>query len=220
MAGWIRRTFFTRNPVVMLTLLKQLIYPTMEYNSVLWSPVDNELIDLLESVQYNFLRCIKSTKRKDNMDYIDLLNLYKLYSLQRRRERYCIIYTWKIIHNLYPNPGLELNTWTKDHIEHPNQGIQINIHQRDDITTHHTPDLPNWLSDKSVLERCCKLYNLLPLKLRLPIKADKEPNLLKFKEDLDKWLTRIPDRPTTRRSRPAGSNSLVDQIQNINRFYK
>ena len=35
--------------------------------------------------------------------YIDRLSLLRLYSLQRRRERNCIIYVWKIIEGLVPN---------------------------------------------------------------------------------------------------------------------
>ena len=121
----------------MLTLLKQLIYPTVEYNSILWSPSSQELILLLESVQNNFLRCIHSPELPANMDYWDRLRQFKLYSMQRRRERYSIIYAWKVIHGLYPNPGIHLNQSTADHQLHPNQGLQINVHQRSDITIHH-----------------------------------------------------------------------------------
>ena len=53
-SGWILRVFHTRLPSVMLTLLKQLVYPTLEYNSVLWDPTSRDLIDSLESVQKNF----------------------------------------------------------------------------------------------------------------------------------------------------------------------
>ena len=34
--------------------------------------------------------------------YSDRLSLLMLYSLQRRPERYCIIYVWKIIENMVP----------------------------------------------------------------------------------------------------------------------
>ena len=37
------------------------------------------------------------------LDYNDRLVYLKLHSLQRRRERYCIIYVWKIIEGLVPN---------------------------------------------------------------------------------------------------------------------
>ena len=124
MGGWILRTFITRSPAVMKTLLKQLIYPTIEYNCILWSPINQLLIDLLESVQSTFLKQIKSPTLGINSDYWDRLAHYKLYSLQRRRERYAIIYTWKVLHNIYPNPGLHLNHTTENHSLNPNQGIQ------------------------------------------------------------------------------------------------
>ena len=71
MVGWIFRTFHTRCPSVMLTLLKQLIYPTVEYNSILWSPQSQPLINLLESVQKNFLRKIDSPTFRPVSDYWD-----------------------------------------------------------------------------------------------------------------------------------------------------
>ena len=38
-----------------------------------------------------------------SLEYSEQLVSLKLYSLQRRRERYCIIYVWKIIEGLVPN---------------------------------------------------------------------------------------------------------------------
>ena len=217
MAGWIRRTFFTRSPGVMLTLLKQLIYPTMEYNSILWSPVTQEHISLIESVQNNFLRQIPSPDPDQNMDYWDRLKLFKLYSMQRRRERYAIIYVWKVIHDTYPNPGLHLNQTTADHSLHPNQGIQVNIHQRNDITAHHNTNLPKWLHNKSILETCCNLFNILPPHLRRTLGKEEEPCLSSFKAKLDDWIARIPDQPMTPgRFRPARTNSLKHQAAYIN----
>ena len=32
-----------------------------------------------------------------------ILSLLSLYSLQRRRERYCLMYAWKIIEDFVPN---------------------------------------------------------------------------------------------------------------------
>ena len=39
----------------------------------------------------------------ESLDYSERLVFLKLHSLQRRRERYCIIYVWKIIEGLVPN---------------------------------------------------------------------------------------------------------------------
>ena len=61
-AGWITRVFANQDPGVVLTLLKQLVYPTVEYNTVLWNPSDQSQIDSLEDVQRNFTRKIASDK--------------------------------------------------------------------------------------------------------------------------------------------------------------
>ena len=192
--------------------LKQLIYPTIEYNSVLWSPTSQPLIDLLESVQNNFLKKISSPLH-DGSDYWDRLQFFKLYSLERRRERYAIIYAWKVIHGLYPNPGLHLNRNTEDHTTHPNEGINIGL-DRNGLSAHHNAELPKWLEDKCVLQKCCNLYNCLPPDLKRPIEEDEEPSLDKFKTALDKWLTTIPDRPDVpTRAKVSKSNSILHQIE-------
>ncbi len=203
-----------------MTLLKQLVYHTVEYNSVLWNPHHSqEQINKLESIQNNFLKRIHTEQQCD--DYWDRLILFKLYSLQRRRERYCIIYTWKVIHIIYPNPGLSFNNTFEDHIALPNQGIQVNVHQRDDMTAHHNTNLPDWLKGKSVLERCCDFYNAMPLHLRQLIPAEKEPSVDKFKPQLDEWLSKMPDQPGPvphGRFRPARSNSILDQLEYYNQI--
>ena len=72
---------------------------TLEYCSVLWSPSAVGLIQRLEEIQKSFLKQIKGTPKK----YWESLKQLKIYSLQRRRERYCIIYHWKILENRVPN---------------------------------------------------------------------------------------------------------------------
>ena len=213
-AGWITRIFSTRDPGVMLTLLKQLVYPTAEYNSVLWNPADQSLINELEIVQRNFTRKIESAQLPPNHDYWDRLRVFKLYSMQRRRERYSIFYVWKVIHDQYPNPGLHYNTNTVDHTAHPNQGIQINANQRRGFAPQHHSNPPPWLENCSALKQCCDLYNCLPMKLRQPVPADEEPNFASFKKEVDEWLAKIPDQPTcTGRPKIAVSNSILHQIQ-------
>ena len=217
-AGWITRVFASRDPQIMLTLLKQLIYPTVEYNCVLWNPADQALIDLLENVQRNFTRKIETTNLPSNDDYWDRLKHFKLYSMQRRRERYSIFYVWKVLHKLYPNPGLHLNTSTQDHTAHPNKGIQTNVHDRLGITTHHPSNPPKWLRRCSPLESCCNLYNCIPPNLRQPVPENQEPCFAEFKKNVDDWLSKIPDRPAcTTRPKFAQSNSILHQVKYISR---
>ena len=57
-------------------------------------------ISLLESVQRAFTEHIQGMH---TYSYADRLSMLKLYSLQRRRDRYTIIYVWKILESIVPN---------------------------------------------------------------------------------------------------------------------
>ena len=54
----------------------------------------------IEKVQRQFTRNIENPK---DHSYPERLGLLKLYSLERRRERYIVIYWWKILENIVPN---------------------------------------------------------------------------------------------------------------------
>ena len=99
LAGWALRTFQSREASLMLTLLKVLIRPHLEYGCQVWNPHLAREISLLECVQRDFTRKIEGTTE---MDYWERLRELNLYSLQRRRERYIIIYIWKIITAWFP----------------------------------------------------------------------------------------------------------------------
>ena len=76
----------------------------------------------------------------------------------------------------------------------------------------HNADL--LLEDLSVFSTCCELYNLLPQVLCQPLPADKEPSFPDFKQEVDKWLTTIPDQPSCPgRTKLASSNSLIHQFE-------
>ena len=92
LAGWILRTFTMRHHQVMLTLYKSLVMSRLEYASQLWSPY----LKCPESFHQTYLMNVLSS-------YSKRLEVLKLYSLQRRREKYGIIYVWKIIEGLVPN---------------------------------------------------------------------------------------------------------------------
>jgi hypothetical protein len=57
---------------------------------------------------------------KERPDYWTRLKTLKLYSLERRRERYTVLYMWKIIRGLVPNPGIT-TPWN------PRTGMHINL---------------------------------------------------------------------------------------------
>ena len=73
---------------------------SLDYGSQLWSPYKVKDISLLESVQRAFTKHIKGMH---TYSYADRLSIFKLYSLHRRRDRYTIIYIWKILESIVPN---------------------------------------------------------------------------------------------------------------------
>ena len=96
----IYRTFQTRDASVMLTLWKTLAVPHIDYCSQLWSPSKRYLIQQLETLQKSFLNGMLALR---DLNYWEKLKTLKLYSLERRRERYRIIYTWNILEKNVPN---------------------------------------------------------------------------------------------------------------------
>ena len=99
LCGWILRTFSSRESTVM-TLFKSLVLSRLDYGSQLWSPTKILQIIVIEKIQKAFTKHIKGFS---SFSYQERLSNLKIYSLQRRRERYIIIYVWKILENLVPN---------------------------------------------------------------------------------------------------------------------
>ena len=104
--SWILRTFKSRSKLVMMQLWKSLVIPRLDYCSQLWDPAKAYLIKQLEELQKNFIRRIHGFR---DIEYHKALEQLKLYLLQRRRERYRIIYLWSILENLVPNISNEQN---------------------------------------------------------------------------------------------------------------
>ena len=100
LAGWILRTFITRDRLTMITLFKAIVLSRLDYASQLGSPSKIYQINLIEKVQRSFTKHITGMH---DLSYNERLKALKLYSLQRRRERYCIIYVWKVLEGLVPN---------------------------------------------------------------------------------------------------------------------
>ena len=64
MAGWVLRTFQTRDKDVMLTLFKALIRPFIEYGCQVWNPHNIGEINKLENIQRAFTRRIEGMEGK------------------------------------------------------------------------------------------------------------------------------------------------------------
>ena len=109
LVGWGLRTFGGRGRAVMLTLLKSLVQPKLDYCSQLWSPSDQASINKLEMVQKHLVDKIKCGKL-EGLNYWDKLSNLRLYSQERRRERYQVIFLWKISQGMVSGYDLQFTS--------------------------------------------------------------------------------------------------------------
>ena len=198
MCGWVLRTFRTREAPHMLTLYKTMILSILDYCSALWNPhTSAALCCRVENVQRSFTRRIEGMT---GLNYWDRLKKLKLYSLQRRRERYLIIYVFKILHNLVPNCGISFHT-------NQRTGIRAVV----PLIRSTTPTFLKNLQASSFNHVAPLMFNLLPATMR--VLYDGPDTLNKFKRHLDSFLQIIPDQPTIPGCpRPAKTNSLLHQL--------
>jgi len=199
-AGWILRTFYSREEECLMTLWKALVQPILDYCSQLWSPYKAMDIQALESVQRSYTRQIRGMKE---LSYWERLKRLGLYSQQRRRERYSIIYVWKILEGKVPNPS---NT----------NKVEANMNERTGRKClRKAPPTQAQARFKSLLSASLpysgpKIFNSLPRKIR----DITDCSVDKFKSQLDNYIMTIPDQPPvpgyTSLCR-APTNSLPDQ---------
>ena len=209
LSGWALRVFDSREETLMKTLYQSLIRHSLEYCSPLWFPIDQENISAIEKIQRAFTKRID---RLQNLNYWQRLEKLNLYSLERHRERYVILYIWKSLHNLVPSFGLQYQSFE------PENGVFLRLPTLPKAPgTNHVSNL----IQRSILYQGVRLFNSLPKHLRLASKQtddkgetteDSPPSLLKYKDDLDKYLQRIPDQPTIPYPpRSSATNSIIDQ---------
>ena len=197
MAGWALRTFRGRNKYLMITILRTLIQPRLDYCSQLWSPRDQGAINRLESVQRQFLSQIHHPALKQK-DYWERLSFLRVYSQERRRERYQICFLWKLTQGLIEGYSI---TWQWSD-RRGRLAVPTNIPKNSHPTVKKAREM-------SLSVHGAHLFNLLPKSLRNENSGD----FPLFKNHLDIFLARIPDQPTTPgMGRAAASNSLLDQV--------
>ena len=78
-------------------MYKCYVRPTLEYNSVIFSPHNIFLIDALENVQRHFTKHLPGLY---NFDYAERLKICKLESLELRRIKCDVIMLFKILHGM------------------------------------------------------------------------------------------------------------------------
>ena len=192
------RCFKTRTPEVMIQLWKSLVIPHLDYCCQLWNPKRKGEINKLEILQKNFTRRIAGANK---LDYWERLQKFRLYSLERRRERYIIVYVWKILEKLVPNITTEcIRSTLKPRMGRLCIVPTINRNARARVKT---------LKSSNFVINGPKLFNCLPSHLRNLTNCGLEL----FKSELDRFLELLPDEPlvpgyTSRRN--LATNSLID----------
>ena len=175
--GWILRTFRTRDSLPMMALWKSLVLPILDYCSQLWCPSAAGVVQRIEKVQVSYLKKVAGLS---GIDYWDQLSKLKLFSLQRRRERYRVIYIWKTLEGLVPNFGVQTahNKRTGRHcvvpLIRPSATCRIRNLRYNSMGVHGP-----------------RLFNSLPISLRNKTNCTVDA----FKSSLDRFLETIPDQP-------------------------
>lgn len=194
--GWILRTFKTRDPLPMLTLYKSLVVPLLEYCCQLWSPWKPGEIQALESVQRSFTYRISTV---GHLNYWERINTLKLFSLERRRERYLILYVWKIMRGICSN---DVNLRFYDH-QRLGRFCEIRRPHPRALTRVKT------IKCNSFSIRGPTLFNSLPHYLRALTNVTFE----QFKTKLDQFLHDQPDEPHLPHYHSrAPTNSILDWL--------
>ena len=183
--------FRAHSPILMLTLFKTMVRSRLEYCCPVWNPAKVGDIQDIESIQRNFTKRINTCK---DLNYWERLEKLQILSLQRRRERYMIIHTWKIINNLAPN---DIGMLFKHNQRLGLKAIvpQINTKSQKSVATHY---------DNSFAVKAAMLWNLVPK----PV--NEKTTLDSFKEALGNFLNKYPDTPPTRGYTTANNNSLLE----------
>jgi len=193
--GLILHMFATRSQECMLTLWRSLVIPVTEYASQVWHPVAVGDIQRMEALQRTFTSKIATVR---HLNYYERLRALGLYSLERRRERYMIIYTWKMIEDLVPNVGVAVRN-------HARLGRMCRVAYADNRARAVVRNVKN----SFITVRGPQLYNSLPKSVR----ELSDVTVDVFKKHLDAFLTSLPDEPPVPGyHRRALSNSVVDQM--------
>ena len=201
-SGWVLRTFFTRSPHFMKTIFKSLIQPHLDYCSQLWMPQQGQKLEKIERILKSWTSRIPALR---NLPYWERLNQLKMYSEQRRLERYRVLYSWKVLEGLVPNPGLKV---AGENLKH---GRRIEIPK----LNHKARKAIQTIKEESFNTNGPALFNSLPKEIR----NMKNCSLDEFKAKLDQYLQKLPDQPKIDGLIPWGqdsegkpSNSILHQV--------
>ena len=140
----------------------------------------------------------------ENKDNWERLTALKLYSQERRRERYAMIFVWKISQGLVQGYSLPFTS----------SGRRGSFLVPRPINTN-APAQIRRATEASLAVKGAKLFNLLPQYIR-NMNASNPAEVLLFKNKLDTFLGKVQDQPTIPgRPRAAETNSLIHQLPRL-----
>ena len=190
-ASWVLSVFRDRTPVIMMTLFKTMVRSKLEYCCPVWNPSSIQDIKALENIQRNFTRKVLGCQ---DMDYWERLKKLNILSLQRRRERYCIVHVWKMINGLAPN-DIDMKFRTHNRLGIKSTLPPVNNKAQASVRTDY---------ENSFKIKAARLWNLLPKCINTIT------TLEEFKVGLGGYLKKIPDTPPATGYTAVNSNSLLD----------
>ena len=192
--SWVLSVFRDRSKYTMLTLYNSLVRSKLEYCCPLWNPSSVTDIQQLENVQRVFTSKVAGCKE---LAYWERLKALKIQSLQRRRERYVIIHTWKILNNLTNN---DIGISFTDTGNSSRAGISAIVPP----VPRNAPAKVVSLYENSFAVQGPKLWNCLPKNVNGAL------SLSTFKGSLGEFLNQIPDMPPTTGYIGVNHNSILD----------
>ena len=123
----------------------------------------------------------------------DRLQQLSLMPLQRRRQRYIIIYMWKVLH------GATTNNLNIQFVSRPRFGNQAKI----PMIRRSASAANSSIHERSFAEMSPTLWNTMPNHLNVM------SNFEHFKSQLTKFLLSVPEKPPIRGYTSPNSNSLL-----------
>ena len=187
--GWILRSFFSRNPEVIINLYKMYVIPRLEYASILWSPYKVADIAKIEGIQRTITYKVDGMQ---NLNYHQRLHKLKLYSLMRRRERYLAIQMYKIANGIAPN-NMKLDFYMTSR-----QGLKCRRPKLKALSHLSTVRLHYFTFTGPAI------FNILPAEIK------QAKSLHQFKHLLDRFLSNVPDLPPTPGYPSINKNTLLE----------
>ena len=184
---------------------KGYIQGLLDYGSQVWAPVKSTQLLKLEILQKSYTNRIIDLS---DCNHWEKLQKLKMYSVERRFQRYAIIYIWKVLENKVDNFGVKWN-------QNVRRGRMIELPAR--FPGNNTA--ANNLREQSLIIRGGRIFNKLPHSLR----NTSDVTLDTFKHRLDMFLQEIPDHPNVPGLDPEPvckftnrqSNDIGDWIDNL-----